>query len=1410
MGIARFDVVPAGVRITKALLLAIIVAFAAMPFATPARADWFTSGSGTNHGGDWDGAARESMMNTYGIYVLLQDGVDSGVTFNNHNEAVQAHHCGVFRDRPPSSNVLCGLADQTCDSGQIATAGGCRTSAVAYQGCNQCRPKPNPVRGEPMNVVSGNLFETVTDFSTAGVDALTAIRYYNSDLAYLNSGPTGQMSRFGGGWRSEYDLTLTSTVSGYVDVALPNGNPIRFILVGSTYQAAYYDGSSWTTGRTDVDVRLTTDGTYWYVTDQNDTVYKYNLAGQYISVKYRDGYERTLTYNGSGQNTVVSDTFGRQITFTYNAKGLVDTMTDSDGKVIQYDYVDRALGPMPSAPGYPGLWALSTVEYPDASPSVHPTIKYLYEETDVERRFALTGITDENGNRYATWTYDSDGKVTSSQLAGTVDLTSVSYNLVGNTRTVTNALGKQDIYNLSSAQGILQIDSIAGQASTHTAAATTSYLYDGNEYVSQVTDGNGNVTKYTHNAVGQETSRTEGYGSPVARTTTTTWNSTWREPDQIVQPNVTTNFTYDGSGRLSQLAETDTTTQTVPYVTNGQTRTWAFTYSAAGLLATVDGPISGSGDTTTYGYNASGFVNSITDVLGHVTSISSINGRGLPLTSVDPNSVTTNYTYDERGRILSVTVNPGASQAQTSFTYDLAGNLTVVTRPDGSTLTYGYDNSHRITSVTNNLGESITYTLDDLGDRTATVVRSAGSTIVNQQTATFDELGRMMASIGASSQTTSYTYDQNNNEVSSTDPRSKLYGYAFDALNRLYQQTDPDSFTTTTAFDAQNDVTSVTDARSLVTTYVRDGFGDAIRQVSPDSGTTDFWYDANGVVTKSIDARGVETDFTNDAAGRTLTKTFPASSAENVTYGYDATAGSNKGVGRLTSITDQSGSTAYVYNALGQTISDTRVISGNSYATSYTYDAAGNVLTITYPSGRIVTYTRDSFGQISGITTKQNSGASPVTVASSITHEPFGPAATLTYGNGLALTRTFDQDYELTGISSVSGGTTIQNLTNVFDPAGNITSITDGLTPARSQTMTYDDLNRISTASGVYGSQSYSYDGVGNRTAVPSASQTYTYAATANQIRGITNVTAPATASGTYLFNALHQRVQKVSGGVTTQFGHDSAGRLLEEADGSGTAQKEYIWLDSLPVGLVDDTGMAPALDFVHADQIGAPQKVADGSLNVVWDGVFDPFGNPATGASLALTNLRFPGQYADSEVSLNQNWYRDYDPTTGRYDQTDPLGLFVGTDTYTYADSNPLIWIDPWGLCWIYYQTTGRLEHVLMSSDSTIIDYSSGSGYSGVGAGLNNPAMQSVPNVGPIPQGAYRIGPSYDSPHMGRSTMNLRPSATTNTFGRSLFRIHGDNQQRNNTASEGCIIESASVRQRIANSGDNCLIVKP
>jgi hypothetical protein len=119
--------------------------------------------------------------------------------------------------------------------------------------------------------------------------------------------------------------------------------------------------------------------------------------------------------------------------------------------------------------------------------------------------------------------------------------------------------------------------------------------------------------------------------------------------------------------------------------------------------------------------------------------------------------------------------------------------------------------------------------------------------------------------------------------------------------------------------------------------------------------------------------------------------------------------------------------------------------------------------------------------------------------------------------------------------------------------------------------------------------------------------------------------------------------------------------------------------------------------------------------------------------------------------------------------------------------------------MTWVYKQSTGALLRL----GQTV-----GMGYSGNGAGKNNPAMQNVPNVGPIPEGRYTINDPIDSPKVGPYALPLDPMAGTNTFGRSDFLIHGDSIVHPGEASEGCIILLRSVRQEIIASDDRDLDV--
>ena len=105
-------------------------------------------------------------------------------------------------------------------------------------------------------------------------------------------------------------------------------------------------------------------------------------------------------------------------------------------------------------------------------------------------------------------------------------------------------------------------------------------------------------------------------------------------------------------------------------------------------------------------------------------------------------------------------------------------------------------------------------------------------------------------------------------------------------------------------------------------------------------------------------------------------------------------------------------------------------------------------------------------------------------------------------------------------------------------------------------------------------------------------------------------------------------------------------------------------------------------LYYVHTDHLGTPQALTDEGGAVVWSAIYDPFGQATVDpASTVEMNVRFPGQYYDGETGLHYNYFRTYDPGTGRYLESDPIGLDGGLNTYAYVGGNPLRNADPRGL---------------------------------------------------------------------------------------------------------------------------------
>jgi RHS repeat-associated protein len=1164
--------------------------------------------------------------------------------------------------------------------------------------------EPQECAGNPIDVATGNKFEAVTDFATAGPHPIVFRRYYNSGASMVTP--------LGIGWRSDFGQRLwvqwsTSTTINQIRAFRPDGAVIRFSRCTSCPNGFSAD--------TDVTASVRRVGNTIELTLEDDTVEIYTEQGGRLLEIRRRGYTQVFAYDTSNRLTTITDSHSRQIGFSYVGTSTQwASVTDPQNRLYKFVYDTASVHAL----------RLAAVVYPDSTPATdadNPRVQYLYE--DARFPYALTGIIDERGVRTSTFTYNADFRAVQTEHANGADLVQVVRNANG-TVSVTNALGRTTVNTFSTLQGMQKLTSAAGQPTANCPAASRAVTYDSRGFVASRTDWRGNTTNYTNDTRGLPNSMTEAAGTPQARTTTTTWHGTFRLPTQIVAPGLTTSLTYDVAGRVLTKTETDTTSHSVPYSTNGQTRSWTYTYSSTGQMLSEDGPRTDVSDVTTYEYTPQGYLKKITNPLGHIVEITAHTGMGLPATIVDANGVTRQFTYDTRDRLISSTVVHASGNAVTQFEYDPIGQITATVLPDGSRLEHVYNAARRLTETRNTLGEKIEYAYDAMGNVTSETIRAAGGSITYSMTKAYDELGRLLRIIRAGGRTTTFGYDKNGNVVSELDARNHSTSFAYDALDRLVSTTNAINGVTTTTYNALDQVTAVSDQRALTTGYVSNGFGFAIQTSSPDTGITVRQVDPAGNVTQSTDARGVVVNMTYDALGRMLTRTYPSSPAENVSFTYDSTSAGNRGIGRQTGMTDETGSTAWKYDHRGNLIEEARIISGVTYVTVYGHDLADRLASITYPSGRIVSYTRDALGRVTSVSIRANPAASPLTVVSNVTYLPFGPIAGFTHGNGLVRAHNFDADYRFMGFQ-VTGASPVIDRAYTRDAVDNVTAINNALTPTLSESFAYDPLNRLSQAIGGYGTFNWAFDAVGNRTTQQHATssstvtETSTYAANSNRLLSVANgtttraftydaaghmatddrggaggltfihnhagrlssITQGATALGAYLHSGISERAAKSTAAGVRHFIYDSAGNLIAEASNSGAVIREHITLEGLPLALVDASISPAALHAVHVDHLATPIAMTDPAGGVSWQGLRQPYGATAIGAVTATNDNRFPGQRLESETGLHYNYFRDYDPSTGRYVQSDPIGLAGGLNTYGYVLANPVNLIDPEGL---------------------------------------------------------------------------------------------------------------------------------
>ncbi|RSZ55086.1 RHS repeat protein, partial [Massilia atriviolacea] len=382
--------------------------------------------------------------------------------------------------------------------------------------CDPCaqpgRPEPIPERkGNPIYHSTGLKEQVEVDYQSSGPGGLKFVRTYRSDRNgwehnyqitgmdlnkmqdELHTNPISERPRSAQCyWAMAKDTgrmrcfrPMFSSMANDFSLQRGNGSAIRF--GNATDQNPAANVNDRLTPVYGVDGAKIANDVY---NAANDSTERYGLDGYIQTITSRGGLVQTFTYSpsatGSGVDSPsrllqsVADPFGRALTFTHDSAGRIDTMTTPEGGIYKY--------------AYDALGSISSVTYPDEK-----VRRYLYNEpaytSGASLPFALTGIVDENGARYATYSYDRYGQALSTEHAGGVDKYTFIY--YSHATYVTEPLGAKLMYQYTPLFGVRRIKSQEQPAGAGSKVASKSITYDDNANISTFTDVNGTVTAYT-------------------------------------------------------------------------------------------------------------------------------------------------------------------------------------------------------------------------------------------------------------------------------------------------------------------------------------------------------------------------------------------------------------------------------------------------------------------------------------------------------------------------------------------------------------------------------------------------------------------------------------------------------------------------------------------------------------------------------------------------------------------------------------------------------------------------------------------------------------------------------------------------------------------------------------------------
>ncbi|MBN7138627.1 hypothetical protein A7A76_05815 [Lysobacter enzymogenes] len=1180
--------------------------------------------------------------------------------------------------------------------------------------------------GNPCNVKTGEKSETQTDFDLGWI-AFT--RSYHSGIAMRSGG-------FGPGWTHSLDLRL-SLSADTLGLSGGNGYQVRFAKVGSAFIAADSSGD-----------RIVASGSQWLLHRPGE-VLVFDSQGRLVERQAEDGTKLTYAYGAYDRLDSVTHSTGRSVKFNYagnSGDALISSITSGGATLASYTYTSgRQVETVTFPGGGQHKYHYEDSRFPRHLTGVTHEDNKRYSTFAYDANGRVISSQHDGGADGVALSYRSQGGAVVTDALGqqtTYGLTTGSGALPRRVSDVVDGRGAvSQTYNTESTD-------FRGRASlgTDRRGIQTGYAYaEANDAVT----GALARTVTTTEAVGKpeqrvSTATTDVASNRLIRSTignqeTRITRNTRLQPVTVAVRDTAANVTRTTTYAYCEAADVAAANSTCPIL---------------GLLKSVDGPRMDVNDITRFEYYGSddstcattptlctfrkGDLRKTIDAAGLVTEISGYDPQGRVLSVVDPNGVVTDSEYNPRSWLTATKVRGTDNAVETDdlvtkIEYFPTGLTKQVTLPDGNFTTFAYDNAQRLTGVTDRSGATVQYTLDLAGNRKVEDTKNSAGTVQATLSRVFNVLGQVQTYKDGLNHATGYTYDAEGHPDTTTDALGRVTDQDYDPLGRLVKTlqdvgTGRINAETRIEYDALDQVTKVIDPKGLSTVYARNGFGEVTQLTSPDTGVTGYTYDAAGQTKTRTDARGIATTYSYDALGRLTQRAYPTA-VLGTTYTYDTVAsgcptGETFSKGRLSQSVGTGGALRYCYDRFGRMVRKIVVTTGPVLTLRYDYTAAGALKSVTYPDGSVADYVRGNHGRITQIGVTRP-GSTREILLTAVGYAAYGPPAGWAYGNNQPMTRNVDRNYDVSRlVGSAPDGLSL-HLTR--DEVGNVSRFSTENQSTILARYQHDRLNRLTqTQDGPSATplETYGYDATGNRTSFQSgasAAQSYTFPSTSHRLQSVAGIARTYDAAGNttsvggtakqYVYNDLGRLAQfKVDGAVKMSYAYNGLGQQarryndtsirhalyaedgswLGEYDNSGTALQQVVWMDDLPVGVIQGSGTTQKLYYIEPDHLGTPRIVVDPNRNKAvwtWSIKSEVFGNtppnedPDLDGTKFVFDMRFPGQRFDNVSGLIYNYFRDYDSSTGRYIESDPIGLRGGLSTYAYVGGNPVSSVDPSGL---------------------------------------------------------------------------------------------------------------------------------